>query len=95
MTTTERRTSPLELRLYAIAVLAAVYTITWRAIGGHAPAASEPESRFVWIDTLPPPQQPAVALPTGWQRAEVATPRSTGLVHVPAPRAPRMRTRSS
>ena len=31
------RVSPLELRLYVAALLAAVYTIAWRAIGAHAP----------------------------------------------------------
>ena len=34
------RISPLELRLYVVAFLAAVYTISWRAIGGHAPSAA-------------------------------------------------------
>ncbi len=90
--------------MYVVAFLAAVYTITWRTIGGHAPAptataptATEPEPRFVWIDKLPPAMQPVVVLPAGWQRASqpsVAT-QPAGLVHVPTPRAPRVRTRSS
>ena len=74
------RTSPLELRLYMAALLAAVYTISWRAIGGHASATAPPIAtapppppseppRFIWIDSLPPDLRPAVALPPGWQRA--------------------------
>lgn len=107
--TTERRQrmSSLELRLYVAALLAAVYTISWRAIGGHAPATelpiatvpatSEPR-RFVWIDRLPPSMRPAVVLPAGWQLA--SEPQSSfappeRVVRVPSRRVPRVRTRSS
>ena len=88
------RVSPLELRLYVVALLAAVYTISWRAIGAHAPAtepvvastppASEPQ-RVVWI-----------TLPDGWQLAsqQQASPPAR-VVHVPNRRVPRIRTRSS
>jgi hypothetical protein len=73
-----RRASPLELRLYVVALLAAVYTITWRVIGGHASGtestfAAAPRSttnepqRFVWIDSLPPTLRPRIAMPAGWQ----------------------------
>ena len=103
--TTERgkarhRTSTMEMRLYVVALLAAVYTMSWRAIGGHAPATelvvnsspmpSEPQ-RFVWLESLP-----SVTLPAGWQLAshQTSTPPAR-VVHVPTRRAPRVRTRSS
>lgn len=94
MTTSEHRpakpppllgVSPLELRLYIAAVLAIVYTLAWRAIGGHAPAA-EPVAttapitddaappRYVWLDTLPPASRPAIAVPSGWQIADGSAP---------------------
>lgn len=92
--------SPLELRLYLVALLGVVYTIAWRAIGGEAAApapvattATEPPPRFVWIDTLPADARPAVALPAGWQRASASDPPTR--VSVPVRRAPRVRTRSS
>jgi len=102
------RIGALELRLYAVALLAAVYTVAWRAIGGHAPApasapaaAMEPPSReatpLVWIDRLPAETQPAIPLPAGWQRAsaEPAAAPPTRIVRAPARRVPRVRTRSS
>ena len=105
--TTERRadvprTSPLELRLYLTALLAAVYTITWRAVGGPA-AATEPavatapattEPRVVWIDSLSPARQPAVPVPRGWVRASDG--RTAAAPAAPVRIAPRrVRTRSS
>lgn len=80
--------SPLELRLYTAALLAAVYTISWRAIGGQAraPATLSPErpiatapttmepQRFVWFDNLPPDARPPIALPAGWQLASEPPP---------------------
>ena len=108
--TTERRlpsresrlkVRPLELRLYVGALLAVVYTISWRAIGGQvtevaevAPPVSEPQ-RFVWIDSLPSTSLPAIVLPVGWQRATSSPPTAslpTRLVRTPARR---VRTRSS
>lgn len=101
------RTSPLELRLYVAALLAAVYTISWRAIGATAPATEPPLAsvrttseplRFVWIDSLPQHMRPAVTLPVGWQLASerqssIAPPER--VVRVPSRRVPRVRTRSS
>jgi hypothetical protein len=83
---TRLRMSPLELRLYVAALLAVVYTISWRAIGGPAtdppiaiaPMTSQPQ-RFVWIDNLP-------------QSSLAPTER---IVRVPTRRVPRARTRSS
>lgn len=80
--------SPLELRLYMVALLAAVYTISWRAIGGQArapvtltperPIAIAPRTteqpRFVWIDSLPPDARPLIGLPAGWQLASEPRP---------------------
>lgn len=97
------RTSPLELRLYVAALLAAVYTISWRAIGGHGPVTEAPiatapttePQRFVWIDSLPDTVRPSVVPPAGWQlasdpRSSVAPPER--VVRVPSRR---VRTRSS
>lgn len=105
--TTERpesnRPSPLELRLYIAALLAAIYTITWRAVGGmaHAPASARPitttieQQRVVWIDRLPPDTRPTITVPTGWQLAQhAATTQPARVVRVPH-RVPRVRTRSS
>jgi hypothetical protein len=100
------RLSALELRLYLAALLAAVYTISWRAIGGQAPAPEPPIAtvpapeprRFVWIDNLPPRMRPAVALPRGWQLASEPQPSYAPperVVRVPSRRVPRVRTRSS
>jgi hypothetical protein len=99
--------SSLELRLYVAALLAAVYTITWRAIGGHAPAlessiataptTSEPP-RVVWIDRLPPAVRPTITLPAGWERASeppASAAPPTRIVRAPDRRVPRVRTRSS
>jgi hypothetical protein len=104
------RVSPLELRLYVAALLAAVYTISWRAIGGHAPAtepaiASAPPTsqpqRYVWIESMPPDLRPAITPPAGWQLAsqqQVSPAQSAQparVIHVPNRRVPRVRTRSS
>lgn len=116
MMTTERRqpnrqarlrVSPLELRLYVAALLAAVYTISWRAIGGHDPATepttatglatSEP-LRFVWIDSLPPTMRPTITFPAGWRPAYEPRPSAsqpTRIVRAPNRNVPRVRTRSS
>ena len=102
--------SPLELRLYAVAVLAAVYLVAWRAIAGDGssnpaiPAAAAVKASSgapptVWLDDLPPMQRPPLTLPTGWRLASrgehsVATTMPR-VVRVPTPRALRVRTRSS
>lgn len=77
------RVSALELRLYIAAFLAAVYAISWRAIGGHAattepalvtePIAVEPQPQFVWLGSMAPAVRPTIALPAGW---EIASERS-------------------
>ena len=102
--------SPLELRLYAVVVLAAVYLVAWRAIAGGgssnlvslANAAAQAASGApptVWLDDLPPAQRPSPALPPGWRlasRGEPAVATTTPrVVRVPTPRALRVRTRSS
>lgn len=104
---THPRVSALELRLYMAALLAVVYTISWRAIGGHAPAATAPiatvpapsePQRFVRIESLPPSMRPAVVLPAGWQLATEPQPSFAPperVVRVPSRRVPRVRTRSS
>jgi hypothetical protein len=101
------RMSPLELRLYVAALLAVVYTISWRAIGGHGPVTDPPISiapmtrqpqRVVWIDSLPPSKRPVVTLPAGWQLASEppsSLARTERLVRVPTRHVPRVRTRSS
>ena len=101
--------SPLELRLYAVAVLAAVYLVAWRAIAGSeppnpmtpaaAPAQASGAPATVWLDDLPPAQRPVPALPPGWRlasRVDAAVAATTPrVVRVPTPRALRVRTRSS
>ena len=96
------RVSPLELRLYVAALLAAVYAISWRAIGGHvaepaiaaAPVGEAPQ-RFVWLDRVTS-TTPAISVPAGWQIASApAASTAPPLVRAPSHRAPRVRTRSS
>jgi hypothetical protein len=73
----------LELRLYLVAVLAAAYTLAWRASGGHAPPVVAPAVTLPSASPAPPPPPPP--------RAVVRAPTR----HAPARRAPRARTRSS
>lgn len=93
--------SPLELRLYALAVLAVVYLVAWRAIAaGGSPgpvtptAAAQPgpgAATTVWLDDLPPAQRPSLAslaLPAGWR---IAT-RGERAVAATAPRVVRAPT---
>lgn len=95
----------LPLRLYVVAALAAVYTISWRAIGAHtssapaaetaAPAIAEP-ARAVWFEDLPANERPAIAVPAGWQLTSRAGPApAPRLVRAPARTGRRVRTRSS
>ncbi len=98
--TTERRIGPVELRLYLVAVLGVVYTIAWRAIGGHAPTedapvVEPPSATTVWIDELPPGARPVIAMPPGWHRATEASPATQPARVVRVVRSPRVRTRSS
>lgn len=95
--------SPLELRAHLTALLAAVYTIAWRAIGGHAstPAAPPPvisarpsPSRPQWLDEIPPDRRPVVSVPAGWQIGGRTSP-APALVRAPARAVHRVRTRSS
>jgi hypothetical protein len=102
------RVTAFELRLYVAAFLAAVYAISLRAIGGHAPAteptpvaapiAGASQQRFVWLGSVPPETRPAIALPAGWEivseRADSSSPRPH-IVRTPNRRVPRVRTRSS
>lgn len=103
-----RRASPLEVRAYLIALLAAIYTITWRVIGDRVPTPSAPDAAppapgVVWLDRLPPRARPAIVLPPGWQLATDAPATAAQqpvaatqrLTHLPTRRAPRVRTRSS
>jgi hypothetical protein len=90
-----QRTGPLELRSYVIALLAAIYAISWRAIGGHAAAVDPPPAAVA-----PPPHViTTIALPPGWQLAS-GPPSSTvapapHIVRAPSRHVPRVRTRSS
>jgi hypothetical protein len=88
----KRRVSPLELRLYVAALLAVVYTISWRALRSPAAAYVEPQ-RFVWIGSMPPSARPTIVLPANWQLAtQSSTSRPT---RSPNRRNLRVRTRSS
>jgi hypothetical protein len=100
--------TPLELRLYVAAILAAVYLVSWRAI---APDAASPERSAgpgtpeesgppaaVWLDELPAAQRPPLALPGGWRlasRTEAPAAPAPRVVRAPASRPRRVRTRSS
>lgn len=102
-------TNGTELRLYVVAVLAAVYVVAWRTIATPAkpapieeplPVASTaaPARRTVWLDDLPAGQRPNVAVPPGWHvvsRTSRAPAPRVQLVRVPTSRPVRVRTRSS
>lgn len=85
------RISPIELRLYVVALLAAVHAITWRAIGGQH-AAPEPAPTAAVAE--PPP-----ATPTAHPRLTAAPPRVVRSPSrpraTPVRRVVRVRTRSS
>lgn len=100
------RITPLELRLYAIAGLAAIYLIAWRAITGgawHDPAAAAapaaPPSAARWLDEMPAAQRPAVVPPPGWRVVSRDPPAAVDpaprVVRAPVSRPLRIRTRSS
>lgn len=77
------RITPLELRLYIVTLLAAVYVVAWRAIAGGAepsapsatpvagqvPAAAPTPARpaATWLEDLPPAQRPPLVAPAGWR----------------------------
>lgn len=97
--------TPLESRLYIVALLAAGYLVTWRAI---APGASvtipavevaRPQSPVAWLEDVPASERPAIALPPGWRLVSRGEPTATVSVprvaRVPASRPMRVRTRSS
>ena len=104
------RLGALELRLYLVAVLASVYVLTFRAVGGGhdastspaAPTAPHPVTSLppaVWLDQLPVAQRPVVVPPPGWRiasrgEAAAAAPAPV-VVRAPASRPLRVRTRSS
>lgn len=91
-----------ELRLYVVAILAAVYTVSWRAITGsgalHGPnetpaAADEPAvptdpaaPTAVWLDDLPAAERPPMVLPAGWR----VVPRGTTPTLATPPRVVRV-----
>jgi len=101
--------TPLEGRLYIIAVLAGVYLFAWRAIAGTTTPSAAPRpsvaevapahSLAVWLDDLPVAKRPALLLPTGWRLASGGEPAITlpapRMVRAPASRPLRVRTRSS
>jgi len=100
-------TDKLELRLYTVAVLAAVYVLAWRSmIGGAQPATTTAAATAplespaaVWLDEVPTSQRPLLKLPSGWRLASrddtaVAAPAPV-VVRAPASRPLRVRTRSS
>lgn len=104
------RTSAFELRLYVVAILAAVYLVAWRTIATPAKSvpideppvptatALAPAQRAVWLEDLPAAQRPQVAVPAGWHvvsRTTSAPAPRVQLVRVPASRPVRVRTRSS
>lgn len=89
------RASALELRLYLIAVIAAVYTVAWRAIGAHASAPPPAVTA-----TEPPPSAPRATaqvrpVPQVRQVPQMRTAPAVRVVRAPARTQRRVRTRSS
>lgn len=91
--------SPLEMRLYIVALLAGGYLLAWRAIATTPVNEGIPQSPFAQLEEVPGARRPVISLPPGWQLASrgestaaVSAPRITRL---PAPRDLRVRTRSS
>jgi len=87
-----------DAKLYAVAVVAAVYLIAWYEISASPqPAVSVPAApRAGWIDQLASTARPSVEPPAGWRVAsqdELAS--APPLARAPASRPIRMRTRSS
>jgi hypothetical protein len=61
----------LEWRLYVVAVLAAIYVITWRVLERSGRSGSPRElvsttTPAVWLDDLPPEQRRNFEPPAGW-----------------------------
>lgn len=90
---TERRISPLELRLYAAALVAAAYTITWRVIDAPAPRAAEVEPAVQLEPVAPVAATPPI--PAGWQRLSEAPPPAAAPARLTQVPRRRVRTRSS
>lgn len=71
-----QRTSPLELRLYLVALLAAVYSISWRAIAPTAPEPPRSSLPAGW-QPAPEPTQPARVMHTPRRREPRVRTRSS------------------
>ncbi len=97
--------TPLEGRLYIVALLAAGYLVTWRAITPTASVTASTvdvarvPSPVVWLDDVPIEERPALPLPPSWRLVvrgdPTATAHSPRVTRVPASRPLRVRTRSS
>jgi hypothetical protein len=100
--------TPLELRLYAVASLAAVYAVAWLLVwrspgpasdAAPAPVEAEVAPPAVWLDELPPAQRPVLAVPAGWRLASrgerAGRAELPPVIRAPASRPLRLRTRSS
>ena len=97
---TDARLSPLEWRLYSLAVLAGVYLFTWLSMASPGSPASAtapaPEPAPIAVRSIPAP-----AIPPGWRLVspgEVLTAPAPApaprLVRAPPARRARVRTRS-
>lgn len=97
--------TPLEGRLYIVALLAAGYLVTWRVITPStsvtAPIvdAARLQPPVVWLDDIPSSQRPALTLPPSWRLVSRGEPTTTApsprVTRAPASRPLRVRTRSS
>ncbi|HEU0029954.1 MAG TPA: hypothetical protein VFQ53_04920 [Kofleriaceae bacterium] len=86
---TEHRLTPIELRLYAVTIVAIGYVIAWAAIGGGGRGEPAPP-----VARVAPAAPPSLAPPPGWR--VVTSPMPTPAVtRAPATRPLRVRTRSS
>lgn len=103
--------SPIEGRLYIVALLASGYLITWgaieatntpsRSVMAPSPISNLAGARpsYIWLDDVVREHRPVISLPPGWQLASHLERATTAPVprvtRIPASRPMRVRTRSS
>lgn len=84
----------IDLRPWAVAVIASVYTLVFWIFQPRQPRPSSDGDTTVWYDALPTASRPDVPVPPGWMLAHTGEPPSPAPQQLPT-RAPRVRTRSS
>jgi len=84
----------IDLRPWAVALIASVYTVVFSIFQGRQSRESSVGETTVWYDELPTGSRPDVRLPSGWTLARTTDPPSPATQQTPT-RVPRIRTRSS